>query len=200
MKGTWGTMLLKRLQLVDHWRLFGFFYLFFYAYFIFSSSACRYIDQRRQWLEKPNSQALGSTIWWLARGLQVGTGAEPDTFQTVFLSPYADPSTTLPLKPVENLFFLSPSLVGYTCKLDEDVVVFLLCFFAFPCRAFQFSLLVKPRRSRHLVLCFDLWRRGLGGGSGGGREGLSEAAEAKTVRGVCCLPPPSPGGVGNKWK
>lgn len=113
-----------------------------------------------------------------------------------------DPSTTLPLEPVENKKKFSPSLVGYTCKLDEDVVVFFVLFFGFPCRAFQFSLLVKPRRSRHLVLCFDLWRRGLGGGRGDGGwgGGLSEAAEAKTVRGVCCLPPPSPGGGGNKWK
>lgn len=43
---------------------------------------------------------------------------------------------------------------------------------------------------RYVCVCVCRGVRGVG----------SEAAEAKTVRGVCCLPPPSADGGGNKWK
>lgn len=79
-----------------------------------------------------------------------------------------DPSTTLPLEPVENnLFFLTVSGRIHLQIGWRRGCFFFVLFFGFPCRTFQFSLLVKPRRSRHLVLWFDLWRRGSGGGRGG---------------------------------
>lgn len=83
-----------------------------------------------------------------------------------------DPSTTLPLEPVENnLFFLTVSGRIHLQIGWRRGCFFFVLFFGFPCRTFQFSLLVKPRRSRHLVLWFDLWRRGSGGGRGDGWGG-----------------------------
>lgn len=136
-----------------------------FTFFLFSARlACRYIDQRRQWFEKPNSQALGSSIWWLAWGLKGGTGREPDTFQTVFLSQYPDTSTTLPLKPVKKWYFFPHRLWS-----DTPANCMKTCGFYFsPLSPLQFSVLVKQRHSRHFVLYFDLWRRGLGGGRGDG--------------------------------
>lgn len=56
-----------------------------------------------------------------------------------------------------------------------------------------------------LIYGAALWARGRNGeGEGavsGLEDGLSDTAEAeKKVGGVCCLPPLSPGGSGNKWK